>query len=212
MSGVCYHSGVALRTCGGRQITQNDDFYIIAAASAVNHWSNDEKWMLKLNFCEEKSVNCFRSTAAPSSDCQAQCRIYIFMFQCQKMLLEGGQSLNYYYCSMFYYYIIKHVSYSFKRSTKFSFVFVLYLPLLLLFLFLFLHQSTQGPCNTPKPGMLDFVNKVKWDAWKSLGSISQVLTLWVSDVTVSSRWNRNRWFNVGGKIHHETLQLVLRWK
>ncbi|XP_036934793.1 enoyl-CoA delta isomerase 2, mitochondrial isoform X1 [Acanthopagrus latus] len=34
-------------------------------------------------------------------------------------------------------------------------------------------QSTQGPCNTPKPGMLDFVNKVKWDAWKSLGSISQ---------------------------------------
>ncbi|XP_041670596.1 enoyl-CoA delta isomerase 2-like [Cheilinus undulatus] len=35
-------------------------------------------------------------------------------------------------------------------------------------------QATQGPCNTPKPGMLDFVNKVKWDAWKSLGSISQV--------------------------------------
>ncbi|XP_067107736.1 enoyl-CoA delta isomerase 2, mitochondrial [Osmerus mordax] len=33
-------------------------------------------------------------------------------------------------------------------------------------------QATQGPCNTPKPGMLDFVNKVKWDAWKSLGSIS----------------------------------------
>ncbi|CAN9506052.1 unnamed protein product [Ophioblennius macclurei] len=34
-------------------------------------------------------------------------------------------------------------------------------------------QATQGPCNTPKPGMLDFVNKVKWDAWKSLGSITQ---------------------------------------
>ncbi|XP_069033710.1 enoyl-CoA delta isomerase 2 isoform X1 [Embiotoca jacksoni] len=34
-------------------------------------------------------------------------------------------------------------------------------------------QSTQGPCNIPKPGMLDFVNKVKWDAWKSLGPISQ---------------------------------------
>uniref|UniRef100_A0A3B4Y5F2 Enoyl-CoA delta isomerase 2 n=1 Tax=Seriola lalandi dorsalis TaxID=1841481 RepID=A0A3B4Y5F2_SERLL len=30
-------------------------------------------------------------------------------------------------------------------------------------------QATQGPCNTPKPGMLDFVNKAKWDAWKSLG-------------------------------------------
>lgn len=35
-------------------------------------------------------------------------------------------------------------------------------------------QATEGPCNTPKPGMLDFVNKAKWDAWKSLGDISQV--------------------------------------
>ncbi|XP_068437466.1 enoyl-CoA delta isomerase 2 isoform X2 [Clinocottus analis] len=34
-------------------------------------------------------------------------------------------------------------------------------------------KATQGPCNTPKPGMLDFVNKVKWDAWRSLGSVSQ---------------------------------------
>ncbi|XP_027132369.1 enoyl-CoA delta isomerase 2, mitochondrial isoform X2 [Larimichthys crocea] len=34
-------------------------------------------------------------------------------------------------------------------------------------------QATQGPCSAPKPGMLDFVNKVKWEAWKSLGSISQ---------------------------------------
>lgn len=33
-------------------------------------------------------------------------------------------------------------------------------------------QATQGPCNSPKPGMLDFVNKAKWDAWKSLGSVS----------------------------------------
>ena len=61
LSGVCYHSGVALRTCGGRQITQNEDFYIISAASAINRWSNDDKWMLKLNFCDEKSVNCFRA-------------------------------------------------------------------------------------------------------------------------------------------------------
>ncbi|XP_055737214.1 enoyl-CoA delta isomerase 2-like [Salvelinus fontinalis] len=34
-------------------------------------------------------------------------------------------------------------------------------------------QATQGPCNTPKPGMLDYVGKAKWDAWKSLGSVSQ---------------------------------------
>ncbi|NWX15248.1 ECI2 isomerase, partial [Aegotheles bennettii] len=34
-------------------------------------------------------------------------------------------------------------------------------------------QATEGPCNSPKPGMLDFVKKAKWDAWKSLGSLSQ---------------------------------------
>ncbi|XP_062848116.1 enoyl-CoA delta isomerase 2, mitochondrial [Trichomycterus rosablanca] len=34
-------------------------------------------------------------------------------------------------------------------------------------------QATQGPCSTPKPGMLDFVNKAKWDAWKSLGVLTQ---------------------------------------
>lgn len=35
-------------------------------------------------------------------------------------------------------------------------------------------QATQGPCNTPKPGLMDFVNKAKWEAWRSLGAISQV--------------------------------------
>ncbi|KAL4635394.1 enoyl-CoA delta isomerase 2, mitochondrial isoform X1 [Arapaima gigas] len=34
-------------------------------------------------------------------------------------------------------------------------------------------QATQGPCNMPKPSMLDFVNKAKWDAWKALGTVSQ---------------------------------------
>ncbi|XP_047414128.1 enoyl-CoA delta isomerase 2 isoform X1 [Sciurus carolinensis] len=32
-------------------------------------------------------------------------------------------------------------------------------------------QATEGPCNTPKPGMLDFINKTKWDAWSALGSL-----------------------------------------
>lgn len=61
---------------------------------------------------------------------------------------------------------------------------------LLLLLLLHLLQATQGPCNTPKPGMLDFVNKVKWDTWKSLGSISQVqleLILTVGHFSLSSR-------------------------
>ncbi|XP_078724890.1 enoyl-CoA delta isomerase 2-like isoform X3 [Lampetra fluviatilis] len=35
-------------------------------------------------------------------------------------------------------------------------------------------QSTQGSCNTPKPGMLDFVNKMKWEAWKNLGPLSKM--------------------------------------
>ncbi|XP_060630746.1 enoyl-CoA delta isomerase 2-like isoform X2 [Anolis sagrei] len=34
-------------------------------------------------------------------------------------------------------------------------------------------QATEGPCNIPKPGMLDFVKKAKWDAWNSLGSLPQ---------------------------------------
>ncbi|XP_018425955.1 PREDICTED: enoyl-CoA delta isomerase 2, mitochondrial-like [Nanorana parkeri] len=35
-------------------------------------------------------------------------------------------------------------------------------------LYAFFKQATQGACNVPKPGMLDFVNKAKWDAWNSL--------------------------------------------
>ncbi|XP_051910890.1 enoyl-CoA delta isomerase 2-like [Hippocampus zosterae] len=34
-------------------------------------------------------------------------------------------------------------------------------------------QATHGPCDTPKPGMLDFINKAKWDSWKALGSMTQ---------------------------------------
>lgn len=34
-------------------------------------------------------------------------------------------------------------------------------------------QSTLGPCTTARPGMLDFVNRAKWDAWNALGKISQ---------------------------------------
>ncbi|XP_037384922.1 enoyl-CoA delta isomerase 2-like [Talpa occidentalis] len=32
-------------------------------------------------------------------------------------------------------------------------------------------QATEGPCNAPKPGVFDFVNKAKWDAWNGLGSL-----------------------------------------
>lgn len=32
-------------------------------------------------------------------------------------------------------------------------------------------QATEGPCTMPKPGVFDFVNKAKWDAWNALGSL-----------------------------------------
>ncbi|XP_055451108.1 enoyl-CoA delta isomerase 2 [Psammomys obesus] len=32
-------------------------------------------------------------------------------------------------------------------------------------------QATEGPCKVPKPGVFDFVNKAKWDAWNALGSL-----------------------------------------
>ncbi|XP_057350270.1 enoyl-CoA delta isomerase 2 isoform X1 [Manis pentadactyla] len=34
-------------------------------------------------------------------------------------------------------------------------------------------QATEGPCNTPKPSVFDLINKAKWDAWNSLGSLSK---------------------------------------
>uniref|UniRef100_H2PHT5 Enoyl-CoA delta isomerase 2 n=4 Tax=Pongo abelii TaxID=9601 RepID=H2PHT5_PONAB len=32
-------------------------------------------------------------------------------------------------------------------------------------------QATEGPCNMPKPGIFDLINKAKWDAWNALGSL-----------------------------------------
>merc|ERR1719334_2634512 len=34
-------------------------------------------------------------------------------------------------------------------------------------------QATTGKCNVKKPGMMDFVGKAKWEAWNSLGDMSQ---------------------------------------
>ena len=33
-------------------------------------------------------------------------------------------------------------------------------------------QATVGDVNTPRPGMLDFKGKAKWDAWESKKSMS----------------------------------------
>lgn len=34
-------------------------------------------------------------------------------------------------------------------------------------------QVTVGDCNTPRPGMLDFKGKAKWDAWDALKGTSK---------------------------------------
>ncbi|OWF34767.1 enoyl-CoA delta isomerase 2, mitochondrial-like [Mizuhopecten yessoensis] len=34
-------------------------------------------------------------------------------------------------------------------------------------------QATIGKCNAPKPGMMDFVGKAKWDAWNGLAEMTQ---------------------------------------
>ncbi|XP_003384577.1 PREDICTED: enoyl-CoA delta isomerase 2, mitochondrial-like [Amphimedon queenslandica] len=34
-------------------------------------------------------------------------------------------------------------------------------------------QAVEGPCDTPKPGVMDFVGRAKWNAWNSLGQLSQ---------------------------------------
>lgn len=34
-------------------------------------------------------------------------------------------------------------------------------------------QATEGPCEIPKPGFWDIINRAKWDAWKGLGNMSK---------------------------------------
>ncbi|KAI0701892.1 acyl-CoA-binding protein [Cerioporus squamosus] len=41
-----------------------------------------------------------------------------------------------------------------------------------LFFYKYYKQATVGDVNTSRPGMLDFVGKAKWDAWKSVEGTS----------------------------------------
>ncbi|CAG8513984.1 8952_t:CDS:2 [Ambispora leptoticha] len=40
-------------------------------------------------------------------------------------------------------------------------------------LYAYYKTATIGPCNTPKPSLLEFVARAKWNAWKSIGNMSQ---------------------------------------
>ena len=43
----------------------------------------------------------------------------------------------------------------------------------LLYLYARFKQATVGPCDTKRPGFLEFQLRKKWDAWKSLKEMSQ---------------------------------------
>ncbi|CAL1716984.1 unnamed protein product [Somion occarium] len=42
-----------------------------------------------------------------------------------------------------------------------------------LFFYKYYKQATIGDVNTPRPGLLDFTGKAKWDAWKSVEGTSK---------------------------------------
>uniref|UniRef100_A0A8D0BMN7 Delta(3)-Delta(2)-enoyl-CoA isomerase n=1 Tax=Salvator merianae TaxID=96440 RepID=A0A8D0BMN7_SALMN len=75
-------------------------------------------------------------------------------------------------------------------------------------------QATEGPCNTTKPGMLDFVNKAKWDAWKSLGNLSQdgARQKYIELVSslVSAESSKVKETPLGSKSVYETLEVTAK--
>lgn len=38
-------------------------------------------------------------------------------------------------------------------------------------------QATVGPCDKPKPGLLEMVERAKWNAWHSLGKMGKDLAI-----------------------------------
>ncbi|KAK3890750.1 hypothetical protein Pcinc_005323 [Petrolisthes cinctipes] len=55
-------------------------------------------------------------------------------------------------------------------------------------------QSTEGPCNIPRPGFFDFKGKQKWDAWNGLGSLSktEAMLQYISSLKeLDPNWDEN---------------------
>ncbi|XP_048001825.1 acyl-CoA-binding domain-containing protein 5-like [Leguminivora glycinivorella] len=44
---------------------------------------------------------------------------------------------------------------------------------LMLRFYSYFKQATEGPCDKPKPGFWDVVNRAKWESWNKLGNMSQ---------------------------------------
>ncbi|CAG8489051.1 1481_t:CDS:2 [Diversispora eburnea] len=55
-------------------------------------------------------------------------------------------------------------------------------------------SATIGSCNVPKPSLLDFKARAKWDAWKEFDGISKekAMDLYVDIVEIANiGWNKN---------------------
>ncbi|XP_073964976.1 uncharacterized protein isoform X2 [Choristoneura fumiferana] len=44
---------------------------------------------------------------------------------------------------------------------------------LMLRFYSYFKQATEGPCDKPKPGFWDVVNRAKWESWNKLGNMAQ---------------------------------------
>ncbi len=63
-----------------------------------------------------------------------------------------------------------------------------------------------GPCNTAKPGMLEFVAKAKWNAWKELGAMPKdtAVATYVAELEKVSEWMRG----TAGSMEHVLISLA----
>ncbi|XP_074064731.1 enoyl-CoA delta isomerase 2 isoform X2 [Macrotis lagotis] len=71
-------------------------------------------------------------------------------------------------------------------------------------------QATEGPCTSAKPGMFDFVNKAKWEAWNALGSLPkdtarQNYVDIVSSLVSSQSSSQEKTSSNDRKLEYETL-------
>lgn len=85
-----------------------------------------------------------------------------------------------------------------------------FIPFSLLFIYLsykkplkciFLFQSTEGPCSSKKPSAFDFVGKAKWEAWNTLGAMSQVIYLFYFCLFVFLSGKENEFLYLVNKIN-----------
>ncbi|CAG8610658.1 13236_t:CDS:2 [Acaulospora morrowiae] len=64
--------------------------------------------------------------------------------------------------------------------------------------------ATIGACNTPRPSLLDFRGRAKWDAWNELGGISKeaAMNIYIEKVEAENvGWNKNSVDEDGSEVN-----------